>query len=263
MLTTAYYPELKVTPNTNPNRLYAVLLIGGLVKFIMLIPVFIWMGIIGLVTIILIYFVNPFFVLFTGKYWRVAYEFSGFYFNLVIKSNLFMFGVSDKYPGFGSNPNSSYTIKYAYPENPSRFFAIPIIGIIVRGVLLIPFAVFYYLINYATLFAVCLFAWFWVLFKGRYPETAYELATDNLRLMLAQSFYGLGLSDQYPSFKISWNHKNLKLVLIALSVLFLLYSYIWPLFTPTKVDKTPKIPNYQSQDYYQQDPSNYKIPQLD
>src|SRR3989344_1395908 len=63
------YPVININRNEKPNRFYAFPLIGFLTKIIILIPVFIWMAILGIVQGILL-IINSFIVLFTGKYWK-------------------------------------------------------------------------------------------------------------------------------------------------------------------------------------------------
>lgn len=219
------YPHFAVTHIQNPSRLYAVPLLGILVKLIMCIPQYIMLFFVVLAWSIATFLVNPFVVLLTGKYWRVAHSLSLAYFRLVVKVSLFFTGLTNKYPGFDFNGNSDFELEIPLPQNPNRLFAAPVIGGVVRYVLLIPYLLYMGVVEMAACLGVVFGASFVVLFTGKYPESIYELTRDYFRLMLAGTSYFAGLRDEYPSFWISMSHKNVKIALIALSALYMLFYY--------------------------------------
>lgn len=217
------YPEIKIGINEKPNRFYAFPLIGFLTKVIILIPVFIWVAILGFVQGILL-IINSFSVLFTGKYWKTAYEFSLGLMRLSIKVSYFMQGLTDKYPGFSrSIDQDNFSVDLAFPESPNKLYAIPIIGGLIRIILLIPYFIYQAVISYAANIGVFV-SFFPVLFMGKYPESTYELARDSIRVSQAVTAYMSGLSDKYPSFYISMNHKTVKIILIVLGALIMLLN---------------------------------------
>ena len=111
------------------------------------------------------------------------------------------------------------------PERPSRVLAIPILGIVIRYILTIPFVIWLVVVEYAAIIG----AWVStipVLFKGQYPESVYEIVSDFTRLHAAYTLYYSGFTEEYPSFAISWNHKAIKVTLIALGVLMLLFGVV-------------------------------------
>src|SRR5882724_492928 len=93
------YPTFILANNQHPNRLYAFPLIGFLVKIVFLIPVLIEMFFLGIVSF-LVLVINWFVVLITGKYWDNAYKFFLGLMRLSAKIHIFIFGLTDKYPGF-------------------------------------------------------------------------------------------------------------------------------------------------------------------
>jgi hypothetical protein len=218
------YPTLVSKQPTNPQRFWAVPILGGLVKIIILIPVYIELLLLSAVAGFMVFVINPFVVLFTGKYHKFTFDFQMKVLRLSTKVMFYMFGLTDKYPGFGLTIEDTYSLDMAYPEHPNRFFAIPLIGILVRYLFMIPFMIYTSVVYYAAWFGA-LGGSFVVLFKGRYPESVYELAVDAARLNLSMSTYFLGFSDSYPSSHISMNHKKIKIFLIVLSVIFLIFYY--------------------------------------
>lgn len=206
------YPHFAVENNKKPNRFYAFPFIGLLAKIIILIPVFIEMLVLGFVTLIML-FISWFVVLFTGKYWHAAYKFFVGVLILGTKVQLFIYGITDKYPGFTFNTNKILELEITKPEKLNRWFAVPFIGIFVRFILLFPYLIFSDVLDRGSFVAMFL-SWFAVLFKGRLPESLYEFEKDTLRVSLASSVYIFGLSDKYPSFNISMNHQTAKILLI-------------------------------------------------
>lgn len=219
------YPTINISLIQNPSRFYAFPVIGGVVKCLICIPIFIeWIFLAIWLFIILI--VNSFSVLFTKKYMSSAYNFVLGYMRFNAKVFFFLSGLTNKYPGFNLAINDDYTIDMPMPTDPGRFFAIPFLGYLARMILLIPFSIFQQVINYATALGQTLYAWFTVLFMGRYPEAIFQLSRDNVRLNLAMTAYSAGLSDTYPSFSIDMtNHKGVKIIFIVLGIMLMLGNW--------------------------------------
>lgn len=221
------YPLFEVTHIQNPSRLYAIPLLGGLIKLVMCIPQYFMLFGVALAWLVVTVLINPFVVLFTGKYWSASYSVTLSLLRLNAKVMLFFFGLTDKYPGFNFQVNSDFELEIPLPEKPSRLFAVPLLGGFVRFILLIPYFLYQMVIEYAVLIGVLFGASFVVLFTGKYPESVYELARDYTRITLATNVYVSGLKDSYPSFWISMNHKNIKIALIVLAVLYwVLYNML-------------------------------------
>ncbi len=195
----------------------------------MIIPVAIELVFIGLYSFILT-FINSFVVLFTGKYLRHSYEINLGLTRLSAKVTFFIFGLTDKYPGFGLEIRDKFRVDVKYPNNPNRLFAVPIVGGLARFVLLIPFYIYEMVIRYAAAIGV-VFSAFPVLINKRYPDSTFELARDSTRLNLAASLYIFGMSDRYPSFSISMNHKTVKVILIILGAI-VSFLYFFNPFIP-------------------------------
>lgn len=220
--TSSFYPTIKIDRILNPNRFYAFPFIGGFVKIIMIIPIGVYFGLLSIANFFII-IINSFFVLFTGKYWKVAYELNLGLLRLSTKISFFFSGLTNKYPGFSLTIEDEYSLDINYPENPNRLFALPILGFVARFVLLIPYFVYAYVIqsasNIATLASSLI-----VLVKGYYPETTFELNRDSVRLSQATTAYIIGLSDKYPNFWISMNHKRMKIFLIILGIISIILN---------------------------------------
>lgn len=216
------YPHLTIVHIKNPKRLYAIPLLGFLYKMIILIPVFIETFFLG-IAVIFTSIVNSFRVFFTGSYWNTNYKLILGVMKLKTKTNLFIWGLSNRYPGFELNTNSDFTLSIEKPSKPSRNFAFPIFGGIARLIFLIPFFIFQSVIQSASNLGMIV-SFIPVLFKGKYPESTFELLRDYTRINLSSISFVTGVSDKYPSFNISMHHKTIKIILIILGVLMLLFS---------------------------------------
>jgi len=220
-LTMASYPVLTADYPERPNRLWAVLFFGIFVKLLILIPVFIELMVLGWVLGLLLV-INSFVVLFTGTYWAPAYSLALGVMRLSLKMGFYLAGLTDRYPGFDLTIQDHFELDIPRPMAPNRIFAIPVVGAVIRYVLLIPYLLWLYLVSTGTDVGV-LGAAFTTFFAGRYPTSVFELVRDLARLQFATTCYFLGLEDHYPSFAISWNQRNIKIgLLIAGAVLALL-----------------------------------------
>lgn len=217
------YPHFVVENNTTPNRLYAFPLLGFIVKIILLLPVTIEMLVLSLYAFVL-FMVNCLVILFTGKYWDYAYNLFIGLMRLEGKMQLFLFGLTDKYPGFGLDTNGLFTLEIAKPEKPNRWFAFPFLGLLARMILMIPYFIYSTVLSRGSGIAM-FFSWFIVLFKGKFPESLYEFERDTLRVAFASSSYLLGFSDEYPSFYISMHHQTVKILLIVAGALLVGASF--------------------------------------
>ena len=192
------YPLLEVPHIQNPNRLWALPVIGGTVKLLVMLPVAFWLMVIAYVALLLS-IINSFAVLFTGRYLDIAYVLAVGAMRLSAKANFFFLGLTDAYPGFGLASSDDVRLDIDMPARPSRFFALPLLGGFVRLVLLIPFLL---LLSVVAIPLVLIFyvAWIPVLFLGQFPEFLYRYLVYVQRLQLRMSAYTFGLADRYPRF---------------------------------------------------------------
>ncbi len=87
------------------------------------------------------------------------------------------------------------------PERSGRFWAIPLLGLLAKAIVLIPHLLILYVLGLAI--EVCqLVIWIWVLFGGRYPRWAYGLVSGYMRWYVRVGAFFLGLTDRYPPFQM-------------------------------------------------------------
>ncbi len=238
------YPSIKIERITNPNRFYAFPILGGMAKVVMIIPIGIYFAVLTFANFFVLC-INAFIVLFTGKYWTVAYNLNIGLLRLSTKISFFFAGLTNEYPNFSLKIDDNLSLEMEMPKSPNRLFAIPLFGFFARIILLIPYFIYSYVIQSGTNIGT-IFSSIAVLFKGYYPETTFELNRDTVRLSQAASAYIIGFSDKYPNFWISMNHKKMKIFLIILGILSIILNY-------SNRGKKPA----QMNNYYQSQPSQY------
>ena len=160
------YPRFAVPNNEHPNKLYGFPLLGYLIKLIMVIPALLFIVLLSIAAIIL-WLILPFVILFKGKYWDTAFNFFNGYLIYSTKIGLFIAGVTDKYPGFNLQTNGIFELTIKKPATSNRLLGFPLIGFIIRAVLMIPFYIYQSVLSYGGFFAV-IASWFGVTFKGKY-----------------------------------------------------------------------------------------------
>lgn len=216
------YPEIKVNQIKNPNRFYAIPLLGFFIKLFMIIPVGIVLWFLKSAQFFFT-ILNACNIFFRGRYWKLAYQLNLGIMQLETNVSFFLFGLSDTYPGF-SLQTTNYNLTMDFNKTPSKIFATPILGMIFRFVLMIPYMIYSQVVSLAAFLAVIV-SWVMVLFMGVYPEATYEIARDSIRVNQAVTMYFLGMADSYPSWQISFNHKALKIILLILAALFFLSNF--------------------------------------
>ncbi len=196
---TAYPVQMGTPRPPASSRFWAIPIIGLFVKAIILIPHFIVLYVLNFVVGIanLIIWI---FVLATGRYPDWAYGLMAGYVRWTMRVYLFLLGISDAYPAFSFDAPGDMVI-VAPPES-SRFFAIPIVGAVVRVCLLIPHLIVLYALAIAVEFCQ-LVIWIPVLFGGQYPAWAYTLVGGTTLWSTRIFAYLFGLTDKYPPFSFT------------------------------------------------------------
>lgn len=214
-----FYPDLSFTHIKDPNKWLSFPLFGFVFKGIVLIPVFIELILLGIIYFFVVILINPFIILFSGKYWQFAYELNLGVMRLSLKLYAFFAGITNKYPWFNLKiKDELFSLNIEKPKNPSKLLNFPILGILFKVIILFPFWIVDKVVNSAAGIAY-FFSSLPIFFRGRYPESAYEITRDYLRLSFAGCMYLTGLSDIYPSMYVSLNHKKIKIFLLILGIL--------------------------------------------
>ena len=201
--TNAYPVSVEFPYPERSSMLYAIPVVGFVLKFVMLIPFFIALWIVSLiVTVAQLVLWIP--VLFSGTYPEVGYTLIGGYLRWSTRVGGFFVGISDKYPSFSfaDEPGSEDpVVTIQRQQTMGRGWAIPIVGLMARLVCAVPHFVVLGALQYACWFFM-LVSWIPVLVNGRYAKTPYDLYTGTIRWHVRVYAYVFGLTDQYPPFSM-------------------------------------------------------------
>lgn len=199
---TSTYPiDLQVDYPTNPGKLYAIPVLGLVIRSILLIPHFIVLAVLIAVVFVL-QLVTWIPVLFTGRYPEGLYNLVSGTFRWSARVAGYYVGLTDMYPPFSLADSPSYPVRvtFDYPQQSTRGWAIPL-AIYVKELILIPHLIALYVMQ-IVVELMMLAAWAPVLLKGEYPQWAFSFNTGYIRWALRVYGYLLGLSDRYPPFQL-------------------------------------------------------------
>ena len=135
------------------------------------------------------------------------YELVGGFLRWNTRVNAYLLGLTDLYPPFRLADNSSedhpypVQVEFAVPDRSNRFWAVPLLGILIKLIVLIPHLILLYVLGVVA-GIVQLVLWIPVLFGGTYPGWGYELVGGFLRWSTRVYAYLFGLTDQYPPFRL-------------------------------------------------------------
>lgn len=199
-----FYPiELWVTRPQSQSRITNFpFFIGTIIRAFLVIPHAIILYFFQLVASI-VFFIATFAILFTGKYPRGLFNFYVGYARWSTRVGGYISHLYDNYPAFSMDDIAEYPLRYGaqYPASSSRLLNCPILGQIIKFILLIPHLVIIYLLALVAL-VVMFIAAFAILFTGRYPAGLHDFVVGVTRWSLRVQGYLLAITDRYPPFSL-------------------------------------------------------------
>jgi hypothetical protein len=180
------------------NRFYAIPIIGGAARTVMLIPLMIFWLVMALVMYVL-QFVLWIPVLFTGQYPEFGRTFTAGFLRIHTRMMAFAMGLTDSYPSFSlqdDNPGDAI-VQYQLQPSYNRFYAIPVLGYLVKYIMLIPHLIILYILSWVVSL-MQLVTWIPVLTTGHYPSWGYTICGGFLRYTARVHGFMFGLTDNYP-----------------------------------------------------------------
>ena len=89
------------------------------------------------------------------------------------------------------------SVEFIIPAHNGRFWAMPLVGVLARVLVLIPHLIVMLLVSMLVGLAMMIL-WISVLFAGRYPRWGYALVGGWLQWQTRVNAFFLGLTDEYP-----------------------------------------------------------------
>ncbi len=180
------YSRLQLLARTFFGAFYIMLPHGFLLLFVL-----IWASILKIIAF--------WAILFTGKYPEKLFNFQVGVLRWILRINTRLSNISDGYPKFGVKGTDTYSsLEVEYPAKVSR-------GLMLVRLLFGGFFVYlphYFILFFRKMFVALLifFAWFAVLFTGKYPASFYQWVAGQLRWETRIMLYMSYLTDKYPAF---------------------------------------------------------------
>jgi len=195
------YPVVIDVP-TDPgqNRLWGIPYVGLLVRSILVIPQFIVLWVLGIITgLLTIVSWAP--ILIAGRQASFVYTIAGGYLRLSTRVAGYVLLLTGRYPPFGPGGEHSIDVTFDESDRQNRLWGIPFVGLLVRWIILIPHFIVLMLIGIVVAFMI-LVSWVPVLFLGRQAEVIVQWIGGFYRWGVRVSAYALLLSGKYPPFRL-------------------------------------------------------------
>jgi hypothetical protein len=203
-LSTGEYPvDVRFRVDAPINRLWGIPYFGYLVRSLVLIPHLIVLFFLAIVAgIVGIFAWVP--VLLMGRQAGPVYAIVGGYVRWTTRVTTYLYLMAGRYPPFmtGLDSNADVDVRIDEGQSINRLWGIPILGQLVRVILLIPHFIVLWILGIVTGFLI-FFAWVPVLLLGHQAELVYMLAGGTIRWGTRVACYLLLLTDQYPPFTLS------------------------------------------------------------
>lgn len=182
------------------SRLWGIPLLGVLVRSILLIPHYIVLAFYTMaVGLLLLVMWIP--VLVNGRYPGGGYSFVGGYIRWTTRVQAYLLLAASAYPPLSTTGRHDVDVRWDESQAIPRWAGIPIVGILIRMLLVIPHLIVLYFLALAVAF-LNLITWAPVLVNGRYADWAYRIVGGSLRWQNRISCYVLLMTGPYPPFSL-------------------------------------------------------------
>jgi hypothetical protein len=197
----AYPVNISYDRGAHINRLWGIPLIGQLVRAVLAIPHYIVLMLVGIVAAIQL-LVTWIPILILGRYPGWGYRWTGGLLAYAMRVYAYVYLMTGTYPPF-SLSGEMYPISIRYDEGVriNRLWGIPVIGYLVRFIVLIPHFLVLWVLSIVVWFLL-LVVWVPVLILGRQADVIYTIVGGYFRWYLRVTAYMLMMVDRYPPFSL-------------------------------------------------------------
>jgi hypothetical protein len=197
----AYPVNVSYDRSARFGRLWGIPLLGWWVRAILLIPHFVLLWLIGIVAAFMM-LVTWIPVLLLGRFPGWGYRWIGGLLGWGLRVQAYLTLLSSTYPPFSlSGEGHPVSVRYDEGVRINRLWGIPILGLVVRGIILIPHWIVLWVLAILA-FILLWFTWVPVLFLGRQADVIYTIVGGYNRWSLRVMAYFLLMVDRYPPFSL-------------------------------------------------------------
>ncbi len=195
------YPMVTTFDETvTMSNLWGIPLLGVAVRWFLLIPHYVVLAFYGIVTVLL-QFVTWIPVLVNGRYPGWGYAIVGGFIRWVTRVQAYATLAAAAYPPFSTTARHDVDVRWDESQPIAQWAGIPLLGVWIRVLLLIPHLIILYFLGIAVGF-LGLVTWFPVLMNGRYADWAYRIVGGYMRWQNRTFCYTLLMTGPYPPFSL-------------------------------------------------------------
>lgn len=193
--------HLNVPVDSGQNQLWGIPLIGIIVRWFLCIPQLIVLALLGVV-MWFIAWISWIPILLNGRQADAIVDVFALIARIQSRVTLYSTLATGVYPGLIDPPDHPVrpTIDHAEPQN--QLWGIPLFGIVVRAILVIPHAFVLWALGVVVAFVV-LVSWIPVLLSGRQADAIVSLLAGFYRYSLRVAAYVTLMTGQYPPFRLA------------------------------------------------------------
>jgi hypothetical protein len=180
------------------NRWWGIPLVGLIVRWVLLIPHWFVLAVLGLITGLSV-LVSWIPVLFLGRMPDGLFDLYVMTYRWGVRVAAYAVLMTDAYPPFSMHTPYGVDLLVERRSSINRLWGIPFFGLFVREILLIPQAIVLFFLGIAV-YVVMFVVWIPVLVNGRFPQVGYDLFGGYLRLTSRVSLWILLMPLPYPPF---------------------------------------------------------------
>jgi hypothetical protein len=197
----AYPVNVSYDRTARINRFWGIPLIGWFVRWIMLIPHYILLVLVSIVAAILMLFTwIP--VLILGRFPGWGYRWIGGLMGWTTRVQAYIGLLTSTYPPFSlSGEDHPVSVRFDEGVRINRLWGIPILGILVRAIILIPHFIVLWFVG-VVVAVLWIFSWIPVLVLGRQADIIYTIVGGHARWTFRVTAYLLLMVDRYPPFSL-------------------------------------------------------------
>jgi hypothetical protein len=197
----AYPVNVSYDREAGIDRLWGIPIIGQMVRGVLLIPHFIVLFLIAIVVALML-LVTWIPVLLLGRFPGWGYRWVGGLMGWSTRVQAYYQLLTPKYPPFSlSGEEHPVSVRFDEGVRINRLWGIPLLGILVRGILLIPHFIVLMFLSFLVSILV-IFMWAPVLFLGRQADLMYTIVGGSTRWGFRVAAYLLLMVDRYPPFSL-------------------------------------------------------------
>jgi hypothetical protein len=193
--------RLSVPADSGQNRLWGIPWLGAFARWILCIPQFILLWLLG-VAMYLLTLVAWLPILVNGRQASIVTSVFRTIASIQSRSVLYIALAIGAYPGFIDAPDNPVRVEVDEDAGQNRLWGIPLLGLVVRAILLIPHALVLWVLGIGAglLFLV---SWIPILINGRQADGIVQYYAGLYRYGLRVAAYITLVTGEYPPFRLA------------------------------------------------------------